>query len=104
MDKNKAHTKAGSKGKTNFKDNSTVNQRLKVLDYLKKHGSATVEELKTNLDVLAPPARIKELREQGHDIDTVWKSWTSEHDIKHRVGVYVFGNTQATNNNGEVKP
>ncbi len=103
MDKKKAHTKAGSEdNKINFNDNSTTNQRVKVLDYLKTHGKATVEELKTDLDVLAPPARIKELREQGHDIDTVRKYWTSEHGIKHRVGVYVFGNTQATKNNGEV--
>lgn len=90
MDKKKAHTKAGSNHKPNFNDNSAFNQRLKLLDYLLEHGSITSKKAQTDLDIYYPPARIKELREAGYLINTIWDSWTSEYGIKHRIARYVL--------------
>lgn len=90
MDKKKAHTKAGSTGETNFNDNSAFNQRLKLLDYLLEHGSITSQKARELLDIYHPPARIKELRQAGYLINTVWDNWTSDYAIKHRVARYVL--------------
>lgn len=76
--------------KLNFKDNSAHNQRIKLLDYLLEHGSVTTSEAREKLDIMSPAARIKELRESGYIIHTVWERWTSEHGIKHRIGRYVL--------------
>lgn len=90
MDKKIAHTLAGSKDKPNFTDNSAHNQRLKMLDCLLEHGSITSKKAQTDLDIYYPPARIKELREAGYLINTIWDSWTSEYGIKHRIARYVL--------------
>lgn len=90
MDKKIAHTKAGSKGNNNFKDNSLVNQRNKLLDYLKEHGSITSNEARTLLDIYYPPARIFELKSEGYLINTVWVTWSSDYGIKHRIAKYVL--------------
>lgn len=93
MDKKIAHTKAGSNGNNNFKDNSLVNQRNKLLDYLKEHGSITSNEARILLDIYYPPARVFELKSEGYLINTVWVTWLSEYGIKHRIAKYVL--TQA---------
>lgn len=90
MDKNKAHTKAGLIDKLNFNDNSVYNQRLKLLDYLLEHNSINSQNARTLLDIYNPPARIKELRQAGYLINTVWDSWTSDNAIKHRIARYVL--------------
>ena len=90
MEKNKAHPKAGQADNPNFNDNSTHNQRLKLLDHLLEHGSISTQKARESLDIYYPPARIKELREAGYLINTIWDSWTSEYDIKHRIGRYVL--------------
>ena len=76
--------------KRNFNDNSSFNQRLKLLDYLLEHGSITTQKARELLDIYYPPARIKELRQAGYLINTVWDYWTSEHSIKHKIGRYVL--------------
>lgn len=78
------------KRKIKFTDNSTLNQRLKLLDYLLERGSITTQQAREKLDIYYPPARIKELRQEGYLINTVWDSWTSEYAIKHRIGRYVL--------------
>ena len=80
--------------KPNFTDNSTNNQRLKLLDWLLEKASITTKQAQTQLDIYYPPARIKELRQAGYLINTVWDSWTSEHGIKHRIGRYVLTQKQ----------
>lgn len=90
MDKKEAHTKAGQTDKTNFKDNSANNQRLKLLDYLLEHGAITTKKAQQELDIYYPPARIKELRKAGYLIETFWDSWVSGYGINHRIGRYVL--------------
>jgi hypothetical protein len=75
-------------------DNSAHNQRLKILDHLFEHGSITTAQAQRDLDVYYPPARIRELRQAGYLINTVWDNWTSEHGIKHRIGRYVLKQKQ----------
>lgn len=58
MDKKIAHTLAGSKRKTNFKDNSAHNQRLKILDWLFEKGSITTAQAREYLDIMSPAPRI----------------------------------------------
>lgn len=76
--------------KANFNDNSALNQRLKMLDYLLEHNSITTSEAREKLDVYYPPARIFELRKDGYLIETVWDIWISEYGIKHRIARYVL--------------
>lgn len=80
--------------KPNFNNNSSYNQRLKILDRLFEKGSITTSEAREHLDVMSPAARIMELKEAGYLIVTIWDSWTSEHNIKHRIGRYVLTQKQ----------
>lgn len=79
-----------SNHKANFTDNSAHNQCLKLLDYLLEHNSITSKKAQTDLDIYYPPARIKELRQAGYLIHTVWDNWTSEYAIKHRIARYML--------------
>ena len=83
--------------KTNFTDNSVLNQRLKLLDYLLEHGSITTSEAREKLDIYYPPARAFELKRDGYLISTVWHSWVSKYGIKHRIGRYVLAQKQPLN-------
>jgi hypothetical protein len=42
------------------------------------------------LGIYHPPARVLELRKQGHKVDTVWETVEAENGIMHRVGCYVL--------------
>lgn len=86
-----------AKCKTNFTDNSALNQRIKLLDYLQEHGSITTSEAREKLDIYYPPARAFELKRDGYLITTVWQSWVSEYGIKHRIGRYVLTQKQPVN-------
>lgn len=76
--------------KPNFNDNGKFNQQLKILDYLLEHGSITTQQARELLDIYSPPARIKELREAGYLIVTIWETWISDYGIKHRKARYVL--------------
>jgi len=91
MNKKIAHTQAGIKNhKSNFNDNSAHNQRLKILDWLFEKDSITTAQAREYLDVMSPAPRVMELRKAGYQIVIFWDSWTSEHGIKHRIGLYVL--------------
>ena len=51
-------------------DTSTLAQRQKILNYLIKNGSINTLFARDRLNIMAPAPRIKELREQGHNIFT----------------------------------
>ncbi|MDO9151678.1 MAG: helix-turn-helix domain-containing protein [Methylotenera sp.] len=80
--------------KPKFTDNSLRNQRLKLLDYLREHGSITTSQARELLDIYYPPARAFELKKEGYLITTIWDSWVSEYGIKHRIGRYVLTQKQ----------
>ena len=90
--------------KHNFKDNSTFNQCLKILDWLLEKNSITTDQAREHLDVMHPAGRIKTSREAGYLIVTVWGTWKSEHGINHRVAKYVLQRKEPLEsvNNSEV--
>lgn len=67
--------------------NSSEAQRQRLLQYLQKHGSVSTLEARRLLDILAPAARILELR-RDQDIDLIWINDLSEAGKIHRVGRY----------------
>ena len=53
-------------------NNTSHNQRMRLLDYLKTHGTITTLQARSELDILAPAARIFELRHYyGYRINKV---------------------------------
>ena len=91
--------------KRNFKDNSSSNQCLKILDWLFEKGNITTTQAREHLDVMSPAARILQLRKAGYLIIRINDNWTSNHGIKHKgVARYVLTQKQPieTINNCEV--
>ena len=88
----------------NFKDNSTFNQCLKMLDWLLEKNSISTDQAREHLDIMHPAGRIKSLREAGYLIATVWVTWKSEHGINHRIAKYVLQRKEPLEsfNNSEV--
>ena len=77
--------------KHNFKDNSSSNQCLKILDWLFEKGNITTTQARERLDVMSPAARILQLKQSGYQIITLNDNWTSEHGIHHKgVARYVL--------------
>lgn len=72
-----------------FKGNSCADQCVRILAALRRFPLNTFELMRL-LDVYYPPARILELRRDGHKIVTVWQTVTTEADVKHRVGLYTL--------------
>lgn len=87
-----------------IKGNTSADQRHRLMTALRRYAVTTFEAMRL-LDIYHPPARIKELRQEGHDIQTVWVNALTEAQKPHRVGMYVLRN-QATQKeratNGEV--
>jgi len=54
-------------------DTSTSAQRVRLLDALIAN-SVTTYQAREKLNIAAPAPRVKELREQGHDILTVFQT------------------------------
>mgnify|MGYP003303019741 CR=1 FL=1 len=46
-------------------------QRAKILSFCKEHGSITVREAVTKLDINSPTKRISEMRHGGYDVQTI---------------------------------
>jgi Helix-turn-helix domain len=72
-----------------FPGNSAKLQRTRILEALKL-GLLTTFEAMRYLDIYHPPVRVKELRTEGWDIATHWKTITTEAGEEHRVGCYML--------------
>lgn len=72
-----------------FKGTDADTQARRVLAGLRKFPLTTFE-LSRSLDVYHPPARIKELRQAGHNIVTLRETVTTEAGVKHSLGKYVL--------------
>lgn len=66
-------------------------QRDRVLEYLKAHGTLSVREAVTELNIMSAPKRIEELRKMGYPISTDWKVT----DTGSRYGVYTLQEVNA---------
>jgi len=74
-----------------MKIHSAADQRSRILNHLKRHGSATTIELRHELDVLQPAARVFELRHKySHNIITAWDNAKNPNGGTHRVARYTL--------------
>jgi hypothetical protein len=72
-----------------FKGTGTATQYKRLLEALRQFGVTTFEAMRY-LDVYHCPARVLQLRKQGHNITTRWQTVITEAGEKHRVGLYVL--------------
>ncbi len=72
-----------------FKGTDADTQARRTLEGLRKFPLTTFE-LMRGLDVYHAPARIRDLREAGHNIVTLRRTVITEAGVKHTVGQYVL--------------
>ncbi|WP_448556022.1 helix-turn-helix domain-containing protein [Thalassotalea montiporae] len=75
-------------------DVSSASQRAQILDYLQRNGSATTLDIRNELHILSPAPRVLELRERGHNINTVWVNCATPDGKKHRIAKYVLSSSK----------
>lgn len=69
--------------------NSAAAQRAKALDLLRGGPKSTLQ-LRRDGDILAPAARVLELKRRGFDILTEWVHQATDSGKLHRVALYVL--------------
>lgn len=75
----------------NFNDTSAEAQRSRILEALREApGGLTTLECREVYNVLHPAGRIKELRDVGHEILTLWEKQDDSHGRPHRIARYVL--------------
>lgn len=70
-------------------DNSAESQRQRLLSHLYQDPLTTLQA-REQLDIMAPAARVMELRKRGYDIETVWVWDLSPCGKPHRVARYIL--------------
>lgn len=73
-----------------FLDNSISSQRATILAFLQKGRAVTTLYARNILGICHPGMRICELRQAGHDIETIWVNETDAAGVLHRVGKYIL--------------
>jgi hypothetical protein len=73
-----------------FKGNDCATQRTRLMEAFKRGLAISTFEAMRYLDIYFPPARIKELRNDGEKIGTHWVHTPTESGDLHRIGVYVL--------------
>jgi hypothetical protein len=69
--------------------NSTAAQRARAIELLRTGPKSTLQ-LRRDGDILAPAARILELKKRGFEILTQWVHQATECGKLHRVALYVL--------------
>jgi hypothetical protein len=76
--------------KRKFTDNSAEAQRYRLLEVLKR-GPLTTIEIRHDLDIMMPAARVFELRHnEGHNIEMHWVTRPTAAGNLHSVAMYVL--------------
>ena len=83
---NEAATESHPEFKTS---NDAAAQRLRALDLLRDGPKSTLQ-LRRDGDILAPAARILELKRRGFEILTHWVQQATDCGKVHRVALYVL--------------
>ena len=78
-----------------FKGTASQSQAARLLEALSRYSITTFEAMRY-LDVYHCPARILELRKQGHNIMTHWQTVVTEAGEHHRVGLYLLQSRAVT--------
>ena len=99
MEKSKAtfpEKKAALKAiRDEFKGIDSRSQAARLLEALSRYSITTFEAMRY-LDVYHCPARILELRRQGHNIITHWQTVITESGERHRVGLYLLAGREVS--------
>jgi len=72
----------------NLKSNDSASQRQRILKHLQSGKSLTTIQTRSELQIMHPAMRIKELRNVGYNIETFWASDETKEQGKHRVAMY----------------
>lgn len=80
-----------------FIGTDAATQRDLLLAALRMGFAISTLEARTLLDILHPAGRVKELRDEGHNILTLWTDAPTEAGELHRVGVYLLARVEAAN-------
>lgn len=81
---------SAKKTKPKFTDNSAEGQRARLLEALQRSPMTTIE-IRHELDILMPAARIWELKHrEGKNIEKVWVDRPTAAGNMHRVALYVL--------------
>lgn len=72
-----------------FKGNDSATQRRRLMEAFKRGWAISTFEAMRYLDIYFPPARIKELRDLGEQINTQWVNVLTESGELHNIGLYV---------------
>lgn len=75
--------------RSEFKGTSARDQAARLLEALRCYSVTSFEAMRY-LDIYHAPARIQQLREQGHKIKRLWQVVETESGDKHRVGLYLL--------------
>ena len=78
-----------------LKGTASHSQASRLLEALSRFSITTYEAMRY-LDVYHCPARILQLRKQGHKIITLWQTVITESGERHRVGLYLLAGREAT--------
>jgi Helix-turn-helix domain len=78
-----------SQSKSKAGGNDSAAQRLRAIDLLRTGPKSTLQ-LRRDGDILAPAARILELKRRGFDILTQWVRQATDCGKLHRVALYVL--------------
>ncbi len=73
--------------------NSTAAQRSRIKAHFRNHSRLTTLQARSELDVMHPAGRIQELREEGFNIITHWRTDYTPEGKPHRVAEYVLMET-----------
>lgn len=79
---------AGQQGQTH--STTAREQRQRLLNYLRVHGSCSTIEAREGLDIIHPAGRVLSLRKAGEKIETVWTWDVTEQGKPHRVAKYLL--------------
>lgn len=75
---------------TEFKGTAASVQRQRLQRAFELVSKLNTTEIRRWLDILHPAGRVKELRAEGVDIQTLWTTIESERGVKHRVADYLL--------------
>lgn len=91
---------AESNKQNHISNNCPQAQRQRLLDYLRKEGSATTIKIRQGLNILCVAPRVFELRKAGYPIETHWLEDITPEGYKHRVANYILPGEVVTSGQG----
>ncbi|MGM0593477.1 MAG: helix-turn-helix domain-containing protein [Pseudomonadota bacterium] len=81
----------------NDSNTSTAAQRSRLLKHLREVGPVSTLQARELLNIYSAPPRVFELRNQGHNIVTIWVRERDNLGRLHRVGRYALMSGKSDN-------